>query len=44
VRLLARTAIAAHDSRARQQLVEWLRSTGYRDAVTENILDGATSG
>ena len=29
---------------ARQQLLEWLRSTGYRDAVTENILDGASAG
>jgi hypothetical protein len=44
VRLLARAAMAAHDRRARQQLVEWLRSTGYRDAVTENILDAAASG
>jgi thioredoxin-like negative regulator of GroEL len=44
VRLLARTAIAAHDARARQQLAEWLRSTGYRDAMTENILDAAASG
>jgi len=44
VRLLARAAMAAHDRRARQQLVEWLRSTGYRDAVTEKILDAAASG
>jgi len=38
VRLLARAAVAAHDARARQQLQEWLRSTGYRDAVTEKLL------
>ena len=44
VRLLARAAVAAHDPDARQQLLEWLRSTGYRDAVTENILDGASAG
>ena len=44
VRLLARSAVAAHDARARQQLEQWLRSTGYRDAVTENILDAASSG
>jgi hypothetical protein len=25
-------AVAAHDARARQQLEQWLRSTGYRDA------------
>jgi len=44
VRLLARAAVAAHDARARQQLQEWLRSTGYRDAVTENILGSASPG
>jgi len=44
VRLLARAAVAARDPRARQQLVEWLHSTGYRDAVTENILGAAASG
>jgi len=44
VRLLARAAMAAHYPRARQQVVEWLRSTGYRDAVTENILDLNASG
>ena len=30
--------------RARQQLGDWLRSTGYRDAVTEEILAGAGRG
>ena len=44
VRLLARAVVAAHDARARQQLQEWLRSTGYRDAVTENILGSASPG
>ncbi len=44
VRLLARAAVAAGDAQARRQLQDWLRSTGYRDAVTENILDGASRG
>ena len=44
VRLLARAAVAAGDAQARQQLQDWLRSTGYRDAVTENILGGASRG
>ena len=44
VRLLARAAVAAQDPKARQQLIEWLRRTGYRDAVTENILDGGSAG
>lgn len=44
VRLLARAAVAARDAQARQQLEEWLRSTGYRDAVTENILGVASPG
>ena len=37
-------AVAAGDAQARQQLQDWLRSTGYRDAVTENILGGASRG
>ena len=44
VRLLARAAVAASDAEARQQLGDWLRSTGYRDAVTEEILAGAGRG
>ena len=38
VRVLARAATAAHDETARQQLQAWLRSSGFRDAVAENIL------
>ena len=41
VRLLARAAVAASDAEARRQLGDWLRSTGYRDAVTEEILASA---
>jgi len=41
VRVLARAAMAAHDAPARGRLVEWLRQTGFRDAVTENILAAA---
>ena len=44
VRLLARAAVAASDAAARRQLAEWLRSTGFRDAVTEEILAGAARG
>jgi hypothetical protein len=33
--------MAAHDAPARGRLVEWLRHTGFRDAVTENILAAA---
>jgi thioredoxin-like negative regulator of GroEL len=44
VRVLARAAVAAHDLPAQQQLLEWLRSTGFRDAVAENILSGAARG
>ncbi len=44
VRLLARAAVAAGDADARRQLGDWLRSTGYRDAVTEEILAGAGRG
>jgi 1,2-phenylacetyl-CoA epoxidase PaaB subunit len=44
VRLLARAAVAASDADARRQLGDWLRSTGYRDAVTEEILAGAGRG
>ena len=41
MRVLARAAVAAHDAPARHRLEEWLRQTGFRDAVTENILAGA---
>jgi thioredoxin-like negative regulator of GroEL len=41
VRVLARAASAARDTGALQFLREWLRSTGYRDSVTESILDSA---
>ena len=43
VRILARAAVAARDVEARRWLTEWLRNTGYRDAVTEAIL-GTTVG
>jgi thioredoxin-like negative regulator of GroEL len=38
VRVLARAASAARDTGALESLRQWLRSTGYRDHVTENIL------
>ena len=38
VRVLARAAIAAGDAAARARLADWLRTTGFADAVTENIL------
>ena len=41
VRVLARAASAARDAGALQSLREWLRETGYRDSVTESILDDA---
>ena len=44
VRVLARAAVAANDLPAQQQLRDWLRSTGFRDAVAENILSGAARG
>jgi thioredoxin-like negative regulator of GroEL len=44
VRLLARAAVAARDAGARQQLAEWLRRTGFRDAITEEILADAGRG
>jgi len=44
VRVLARAAVAAHDTAAQQQLREWLRTTGFADAVAENILSGVTRG
>ena len=44
VRVLARAAVAAHDLPAQQQLRDWLRSTGFTDAVAESILSGAARG
>jgi hypothetical protein len=44
VRVLARAAAAARDSAAQVALRAWLQATGYRDAVAENILSGASSG
>jgi tetratricopeptide (TPR) repeat protein len=41
VRVLARAARAARDPDTLQSLREWLRNTGYRDSVTEGILDSA---
>jgi tetratricopeptide (TPR) repeat protein len=44
VRLLARAAVAAHDLPAQRELREWLRSTGFADAIAEGILSaGARS-
>ena len=39
VRVLARAARAANDATALSSLQLWLRETGYRDSVTEGILD-----
>jgi Flp pilus assembly protein TadD len=39
VRVLARAARAADDAAALSSLQSWLRETGYRDSVTEGILD-----
>jgi hypothetical protein len=36
--VLARAATAAGDAAARARLADWLRTTGFADAVTENIL------
>ncbi|MEO8016401.1 MAG: tetratricopeptide repeat protein [Pseudomonadota bacterium] len=41
VRVLARAATAARDEAALQALRAWLRKTGYRDSVTENLLGAA---
>ena len=41
VRILARAAVAGRDAGARHRLEQWLRDTGYRDAVTEEILAAA---
>jgi hypothetical protein len=39
VRVLARAARAARDAPALSTLKSWLRETGFRDSVTEGILD-----
>jgi len=39
VRVLARAALAARNADAQQALRLWLEETGYRDSVTEGILD-----
>jgi thioredoxin-like negative regulator of GroEL len=44
VRVLARAAVAAHDPQAQAALREWLRTTGFVDAVVESILSGAARG
>ncbi|HKU91391.1 MAG TPA: hypothetical protein VJP84_16490 [Steroidobacteraceae bacterium] len=44
VRVLARAAMAAGDEAARARLVEWLRITGFADAVTEEILGARRRG
>ncbi|HET9862802.1 MAG TPA: tetratricopeptide repeat protein [Steroidobacteraceae bacterium] len=44
VRVLARAAVAAGDAAARRDLESWLRATGYRDVVTEDILRAPTRG
>ena len=41
VRILARAVAATRDEPARHELEDWLRATGYRDAMAEAIL-GAT--
>jgi hypothetical protein len=38
VRLLARAALATRDTAARGEIETWMRATGFRDAVTENML------
>jgi len=43
VRVLARSAHAAHDAKALEALQRWMRATGYRDSVTEAILGDGTS-
>jgi tetratricopeptide (TPR) repeat protein len=44
VRVLARAARAAGDAAAVESLRLWLRETGYRDSVTENILGAPSRG
>jgi thioredoxin-like negative regulator of GroEL len=44
VRVLARAAVAAGDAAAQQRLRDWLHTTGFADAVSENILSGVARG
>lgn len=44
VRVLARAAVAAGDQAARRQLSDWMQATGFRDAVSENMLGIARRG
>ena len=44
IRVLARAAMAARDTKAQRRLRGWLESTGYHDAITKCILDGAARG
>jgi hypothetical protein len=44
VRTLARAATAAGDPAARERLAQWLRATGFVDAVTEEILGSRRRG
>jgi len=44
VRVLARAARAAGDQAAHARLAEWLRTTGFVDAVTEEILGARRRG
>jgi hypothetical protein len=44
VRLLARAAVAVGNTPARRRLEQWLRTTGFRDGVTENILGAGMRG
>jgi hypothetical protein len=39
VRVLARAARKANDALALSALRSWLRETGYRDSITEGVLD-----
>lgn len=44
VRVLARAAIDAEDAAALDALKQWLRASGYQDAITESILAGRPRG
>lgn len=44
VRVLARAAVAAGDAAALARLSQWLRVTGFEDAVTTEILAASRRG
>jgi hypothetical protein len=44
VRVLARAAVAAGDEGARARLWNWLRTTGFEDAITAEILSAPRRG